>query len=123
VSAEFLTVEQAAELLNLAPNSVIAAIDAGRIRAMRLGETHRATRIPRSELFPADDSATDLRTRRLRKLVAGASSKRETADRMRAAWLEAEREADEALRAIEHELALDELESAVQRQKSASAAD
>jgi excisionase family DNA binding protein len=123
VSAEFLTVEEAAVVLNLAPNTVVAAIDAGRLRAVRLGETHRATRIPRSELFPADDSATDLRTRRLRKLVLEASDKREAANRLQAEWQQAVRVADEALRAIEHELALDEFEANRDRRDRALTGD
>ena len=112
MSAEFLTVDEAADVLEVATNTLISAIDAGRIKAIRLGETHRATRIPRTELFPADESATDLRTRRLRKMVLEAGDKREAAARKRAEYLEAEQEADDALRAIEHELALNELESA-----------
>jgi excisionase family DNA binding protein len=112
MSAEFLTVEEAAAALNLAPNTVVAAIDSGRLNAIRLGETHRATRIPRSELFPSDESANEVRTRRMRRMTLAARDKRDAADRKRAEWLDAEREADEALRAIEHEFSLDDLESA-----------
>jgi hypothetical protein len=64
-----------------------------------------------------------LRTRRLRKLVLEARDKREAADRLKAEWQDAERTADEALRAIEHELALDEFEAASDRTRRSLIAD
>jgi excisionase family DNA binding protein len=108
----FYSVKDAAEILGVASSTVGEAIRAGRIKAIKVGVTLEGARIPRTELFPADDSATDLRTRRLRKLVLEANDKRETANRLQAEWQEAARSADEALRAIDHELALDELEAA-----------
>jgi excisionase family DNA binding protein len=119
----FYSVKDAAEILGVASSTVGEAIRAGRIKAIKVGVTLEGARIPRTELFPADDSATDLRTRRLRKLVLEARDKREAADRLKAEWQDAERTADEALRAIEHELALDEIEAASDRTRRALIAD
>jgi hypothetical protein len=48
-------------------------------------------------------------------MTMAARDKRDAADRKRSEWLDAEREADEALRAIEHELDLDQIEAATER--------
>jgi excisionase family DNA binding protein len=119
----FLTIKEAAEMLGVPNASVSDAIHAGRIKVVRLGETLASARIPRTELFPDEKAGTDLRARRLKKLVLEARNKREAANRLKAEWQNAERTADEALRAIEHELALDEIEAASERTKRALIAD
>jgi excisionase family DNA binding protein len=119
----FYTVKDAAEILGVASSTVGEAIRAGRIKAIKVGTTMEGARIPRTELFPADESATDLRTRRIRKLVLEASDKREAANRLQAEWQQAVRVADEALRAIEHELALDEFEANRDRRDRALTGD
>lgn len=117
-SRDFLSVKEAAEALGVANSTVCEAIRAGRLQAIRVGETLTGARIPRAQIFPPDESTADLRTRRLRKLTLTARDKRDAADRKRAEWLDAEREANDAIRAIEHELALDELDiSQEQRQR------
>ena len=49
---EWLSVQQAAEELGLAESTLVRAIDAGRVEALRLGESHKATRIHRAALQP-----------------------------------------------------------------------
>lgn len=109
-SRDFLSVKEVADLLGVSHSTVGEAIRAGRLKAIRIGETLGGARVPRSEIFPPDESEADLRTRRLRRMHLIARDKREAADRKRAEWLDADREADEAVRAIEHELALDKID-------------
>lgn len=118
---DFLTVKEAAAALGVAHSTVCEAIRTGRLSAIRVGETLAGARIPRSEIFPRDESTSDIRTRRLRKLTLTARDKRELADRKRAEWLDAEREAAAALRDIEHELDLDELDAARERRRAMAA--
>lgn len=113
---QFLSVEDAAKLLNTSPATVTTAIESGKLPAIRLGETHRSTRINRDDLIPVDRKAADLRTRRLRKLAMEARDARELVARKRAELADAEQAADHAARSLEHELVLDEMDvSAKQR--------
>jgi excisionase family DNA binding protein len=113
----FFSVKEAAEILGIGHSTLCEAVRTGKIKAVEIGNTTASARIPRTELFPSEGTASDLRTRRLRRLTLNARDKRDLADRKRAEWLEYEREADEALREVEHAQALDEIEAADERSK------
>jgi excisionase family DNA binding protein len=107
---QFLSVKEVAELLGISVSTVQEAVRTGKLKALTVGESIATARIHITSLIPPDVSANDLRTRRLRRLTLEARDRRDAADRKKAEWLEAERVADEALRAIEHALAIDEIE-------------
>lgn len=111
----FLTIEEAAKALNVARSTLTQAIDAGKLPALRLGETHGATRIRRSDLFPSDETARDLRTQRLRRLQAEAKALREEAQRAEIHAQHLRLQADRAAQAVDTELALTDLETAERR--------
>lgn len=107
----FFSVKEASELLGVDHKTVCEAINTGRLKALRIGVTLAGARIPRSEIFK-DEPATDLQIRRIRRMLLEARDKQVVADQLFAQWQQAQRVADEAYRAVEHELALDEFESA-----------
>lgn len=115
---QFLSIEDAAKLLATSPATVTTAIESGKLPALRLGDTHRSTRINRDDLIPVDRNAADLRVRRLRKLAMEARDARELVARKRAELADAEQTAEQAARALEHELVLDEMD-AVAKQRAA----
>lgn len=49
---EWLSVGEAAEELGLAESTIVRGIEAGRIEAVRFGESHKGTRIHRAALMP-----------------------------------------------------------------------
>lgn len=114
----FLSVEEAAELLGVSHSTVTTAIRVGKLPAIQLGESHRATRIRRADLLPDPNAAADLRLRRIKRLAAAArrAGERETA--ARASWDDARRTAEAARQALDDELALDEIDAALRRHAS-----
>jgi len=105
----FLTVKQAATMLQVATTTLTAAIDQGRIHALRLGEGHRSTRLLRTALFPEESAARDQTTKRLRRLVLELRGLQDDYDRKLADALTAKDRVNEALRKIEQELRLHDL--------------
>ena len=97
----FLTVDEAAQLLGISGNQLVTAIETGKVPAIRLGESHRATRIYIEELIPGDGRRRELREQRLRSLVRKVSHAREDAMRAESAAAEARQRLDAAL----HDLA------------------
>lgn len=112
---QFLTVDAAAKLLATTTDTITAAIESGKLPAIRLSETHRGTRINRDDLIPVNERAADLRTRRLRKLALEARADLERVQVKQAELADAIEQASRSSRALETELALDELDQAADR--------
>lgn len=111
----FLTLEEAAKALNVARSTLTQAIRTGKLPALELGETHGATRIRRSDLFPPEETARDLRWQRIRRMQAEAKALREEAQRAEIHAQHLRLQADRAAQAVETELALTDLETAERR--------
>jgi hypothetical protein len=105
----FFSIQEAAEILGRPVDSVSEAVRTGRFRAIMTGSTTASAAIPRSVLFPEADAA-DLKMRRIIKKTLHVRETIEEADRVIAQWTEANRRVKAALRDLEIELALDQLD-------------
>lgn len=97
----FYSVKEAAELLGAHHTTVTAAIESGKLPAIRLSDAHQGTRIPRTALFPDETQARDLKIERIRRQVADVLRKQEANDRIFAAVLDRQGELREALAAAD----------------------
>ncbi len=108
----FLSVKEAAELLGAHHTTITAAIESGKLPAIRLSDAHQGTRIPRTALFPEAQTARDLKIERIRRQVADVLRKQEANERVFAAVLERQAELREAIAALADELAMQDVAAA-----------
>lgn len=99
---EWLSVGEAAEELGLAESTIVRGIDAGRIEAVRFGESHKGTRIHRAALMPwLKGEFTQQQTRARAALLARLREQRLVVERMEADLAQERRRLLEVIREVE----------------------
>lgn len=116
----FLSVSDTAKELGVSVGTITSAIDAGKLPALRLSDSHQSTRIPRTALFPDEQQTKDLKIERLRRLQADVIRTGEERARRLEAFRDADLIADEAIRKLSDELAMQDVETARDALKKAS---
>lgn len=99
---EWLSVGEAAEELGLAESTIVRGIEAGRIEAVRFGESHKGTRIHRAALMPwLKGEFTQSQTRARAALLTRLREQRLVVERMEADLAQERRRLLEMIREVE----------------------